>query len=72
MKKITWVKSLVWNGVLTVWSIEDNKSISIIRDRRDEENINYPYMLEINGEYRGHYRRLSVAKKDALILDSIS
>lgn len=60
-----WIRQEIFGGVQTVWSIEDNNKVCIVRDRRKEDN--YPYRLEVNGKYEGDYRRLSVAKKDAII-----
>ena len=66
-EKLIWIKTEIFNGVQTIWSVE-GKDISITRDHRtDMDNGNYPYAVHVNNQYHGHYHVLAIAKKDALI-----
>ena len=63
-----WNKTNVWNGAQIVWSV-DRKNISVVRDNREGRgDKNYPYRVEVDGQYHGDYRSLAKAKKDALII----
>ena len=64
-----WLKTIVWNGVQKVWSIDADPTpnVSIVRDSRQDPGTEYPYALHVNDQYHGHYRHLAQAKKDALV-----
>lgn len=67
-----WIKTSIFGGRQIVWSVE-RKNISIVRDNRESrKDDNYPYRVEVDGEYKGDYNKLSIAKKDALIYHDLN